>query len=96
MSSAVPPTSALAPELRRRAQALRRLGRQLASTPATTLALRAGPDVWTGPVAQQCTDDLAALTRALSAAAEQATLRALRLEAEADRLEAAARATLRG
>ena len=91
MPSSILPPHPHALELRRRAQVLRRLGRQLGDTPATALALRAGPEVWAGPAAQQCLDDLRRLTSALRRAADDALVAARRLEARAVLAEEAAR-----
>jgi hypothetical protein len=70
---------------------LRRLGRQLGGSPATTLALRAGPEVWAGPAAQQCLDDLRRLAIGLHRAADDALVAAQRLEAQALMIENAQR-----
>lgn len=86
MSIADHPPDRLALELRRRAQAMRLLGQWLDRSPATTLALRAGPDVWTGPAAQQCADELGALARSLRVTADEVRLRAAHLERRADEL----------
>lgn len=90
------PSSTLPPhphalELRRRAQVLRRLGRLLGDTPATALALRAGPEVWAGPAAQQCLDDLRRLAVGLRRAADEAIAAAHRLETRAALVEEATR-----
>jgi hypothetical protein len=92
MSSSPLPPSPHALELRHRAQVLRRLGQRLGDTPATTLALRAGPEVWAGPAAQQCLDDLRRMARSLLAAADAAFSAARRLEAQADLYDVACRA----
>jgi hypothetical protein len=71
---------------------LRRLGQRLGDTPATTLALRAGPEVWAGPAAQQCLDEFRRIARDLSAAAAAAYTAARRLEAQADQYDTTYRA----
>jgi hypothetical protein len=75
---------------------LRRLGQRLGDTPATTLALRAGPEVWAGPAAQQCLNELHQIARDLRAAAAAALAAARRLEAQADHYDATRRATALG
>lgn len=74
-------------ELRRRAQAMRMLGHSLARTTATRLALRAGPEVWAGPAAQRCLDDLARTARTIESAVDDLQLAALRAEARAAHLQ---------
>ena len=81
------PPELLALELRRRAQAMRMLGHSLARTPVITLALRAGPEVWAGPAAQHCLDDLSRAARNLQLAADELRLAALRSESRAAHLE---------
>jgi hypothetical protein len=78
--------------LRHRAQVLRRLGLRLGDTPATTLALRAGPEVWAGPAAQQCLDELRQIAYDLRAAAGAAFAAARRLETQADQYDTTYRA----
>ena len=92
MSTPPLPPSPQALELRHRAQVLRRLGQRLGDTPATTLALRAGPEVWAGPAAQQCLDELHQIARDLRAAAGAAFAAARRLEAQADQYDTTYRA----
>ena len=92
MSSSPLPPHQHALELRHRAQVLRRLGRQLGGSPATTLALRAGPEVWAGPAAQQCLADLRRLAIGLRRSADAALVAAQHLEAQASSVEAAQRA----
>ncbi|MEI6401170.1 MAG: hypothetical protein WCP59_03180 [Actinomycetota bacterium] len=75
---------------------LRRLGQHLGDTPATMLALRAGPEVWAGPAAQQCLDELRQITRDLRAAASAAFAAARRLEAQADHYDTTRRAAVLG
>jgi hypothetical protein len=94
MSSSPRPPHPHALELRHRAQVLRRLGRQLGGSPATTLALRAGPEVWAGPAAQQCLDEFRRIARDLSAAAAAAYTAARRLEAQADQYDTSRRAAM--
>jgi hypothetical protein len=94
MSSSPLPPHPHALELRHRAQVLRRLGRQLGGSPATTLALRAGPEVWAGPAAQQCLDEFRRIARDLSAAAAAAYTAARRLEAQADQYDTSRRAAM--
>jgi hypothetical protein len=55
------------------------------------LALRAGPEVWAGPAAQQCLDDLRRLAIGLRRAADDALVAARHLEAQALIVEAAQR-----
>ena len=73
---------------------LRRLGHRLGDSPATTLALRAGPEVWAGPAAQQCLDEFRRIARDLSAAAGAAFAAARRLEAQADQYDTSRRAAM--
>jgi hypothetical protein len=50
------------------------------------LTQRAGTDVWTGPLAQQCLDELSAARRRLNRASDTCRAGAMRLETQADHL----------
>ena len=79
-----------ATELRRRARALRRLGAALLDAEAARLHLRAGPEVWTGPAATTCLAELQLVRRRLGDARDDLERRAIRLDAQAARLDAIA------
>lgn len=76
--------------LRGRARTLRRLGAALLDAEASRLHLRAGPEVWSGPAAATCLDELQVLRRRLADARDDLERRAIRLEAQAARLDAVA------
>lgn len=73
--------------LRRRATALRRLSVAITTSEAIDLRLRAGDEVWIGPTATRCADDLIAIGRRLTRAGEGLVVRAKALERRALELE---------
>lgn len=73
--------------LRRRATALRRLSLAITSSEAIDLRLRAGDEVWIGPTATRCSNDLIAIGRRLTRAGDDLILRAKALERRAFELE---------
>ena len=73
--------------MRARAQTLRRLAGLLAERSVADLGRRAGDDVWRGPLADRCRDDLAAAQRRLDSAADELRHHALVLERHADEVE---------
>jgi hypothetical protein len=82
------PTSSVDAEvLRRRALTLRRLSDSMSTSEAVDLRVRAGADVWIGPTATRCYDDLTALGRVLVRAADDLIVRARALERRALELE---------
>lgn len=85
------PTSSVDAEvLRRRAAALRRLAHSVSTSEAIDLRLRAGADVWIGPTATRCLDDLTTAGRRLVGAADDLIVRARGLERRALELETVA------
>jgi hypothetical protein len=82
------PTSPPDPHvLRGRATALRRLSLAITTSEAIDLRHRAGDEVWIGPTATRCADDLIALGRRLQATGDDLVLRAKALERRAFELE---------
>ncbi|MEX0847089.1 MAG: hypothetical protein WD023_04850 [Ilumatobacteraceae bacterium] len=77
--------------LRTRARNLRRLGTALLETQAARLHRRSGPEVWSGPAAATCLDELQLLGRRLADARDDLERRAIRLDEQAARLDAIAR-----
>jgi len=75
---------------RQRAGHLRALAAQMVTTPAMTLHVHAGVDTWHGPRADACTAQLLHAQQHVRQAADELDARALRLEDEAEALEAAA------
>ena len=83
----VPPNARAQIEaLRARASALRQLARHLDECAVHRLTQRAGTDVWAGPLAQQCLDELSGARRRLNRASDTCRAGAVRLEAQADQL----------
>lgn len=80
-------------ELRQRAVALRTLATSIAMCDAVDLRRRAGDDVWIGPTAASCLDELTSLGRRLVGAADQLQRRASTLDRRAAELEVIAAAT---
>lgn len=82
------PTSPPDPEvLRRRATALRRLAISITASEAIDLRRRADDQVWIGPTATRCWDELAAMGRRLKHAGDDLVVRAKVLERRALELE---------
>ncbi len=73
--------------LRTRARELRSLAGQLAERSVADVRRRAGDDVWHGPVADRCRDDLATAQRRLDSATDELRRHALALERQADEVE---------
>jgi hypothetical protein len=88
-----PMADPVAHQLRVRAAVLRTLASSISTCDAVELRRRAGDDVWIGPTAARCHDDLTALGRRLVDAAEQLTQRARLLDRRAAELEVLAAAT---
>lgn len=80
-------------ELRRRAVALRTLATSIDTCGAVDLRRRATVDVWIGPTAASCHDELTSLGRRLLDAADQLQRRASALDRQAAELEVIAAAT---
>ena len=78
--------------LRARAHGLRTVAAQLSPRDIDILTVRAGNDTWVGPTPQQCLDDLQRISRELGTAHDELVAAAVRLETEADAIDAAARA----
>jgi hypothetical protein len=78
--------------LRTRAAALRKLSAALDSSRMIDLHRRAGEDVWLGPTASRCRDDLQQLARTLATEAADLVVRARTLEQRADVIESVAAA----
>lgn len=81
---------AQAAHYRRRAAHLRTLAYQMGHTPSMTLQTHATVDTWTGPCAQECTQNLETAQRAVHLAIDDLGDRAWRFDRHADDLEAAA------
>jgi hypothetical protein len=90
VSDNMPPSSVDADALRRRATNLRHLANVMSTTDAVDLRLRADADVWLGPTATRCFDDLAMLGRRLVGAADELIVRARALERRAIALDVVA------
>ena len=92
----MPSTTVDSQVLRRRASTLRSLADTIAGSQAVDLRRRAADDVWLGPTATRCHDDLTQLGRSLGRAADDLVMRARTLERRALELElVAAGATAR-
>jgi hypothetical protein len=89
----MPPSSVDADVLRRRATSLRHLADAMSTSDAVDLRLRADADVWIGPTATRCFEDLAILGRRLTGAADQLIVRAKALEHRAVALDVVALGT---
>ena len=75
--------------LRARARVIRGVASQLTARDLDSLTARAGNDTWEGPTPQRCLDDLLRVRRELVTAHEELLAAALRLEADAERLDTA-------
>jgi hypothetical protein len=88
------PSDPEAAELRRRAQELRRLARDLEASPLHSLHLWAGVDTWSSPRADECRDLLTSDQSRLRRATDDLIAYARWLERRADERDAlAARVT---
>ncbi len=87
MSTASPIGTTDVVRLRARAQQLRRVAGLLAERSVADLRRRAGDDVWRGPLADRCRDDLAMAQRRLDSAADELRLHAMLMERRADEAE---------
>jgi hypothetical protein len=84
------PSDPEAAELRRRAQELRRLARDLEGSPLLSLHLWAGIDTWSSPRADECRDLLASDQSRLGGAVDDLLTHARWFERRADELDALA------
>jgi hypothetical protein len=78
------PETADAAQLRSRATTLRRLASMLAEHDLCEVRRRAGDDVWRGPAADRCRDDLSTAQRRLGTAVDDLRRHALVLDRQAD------------
>jgi hypothetical protein len=83
----MPTTTVDSELLRRRALGLRRLSDSMSISEIVDLRTRAGSDVWSGPTATRCHDELTDLGRRVTSAADALILRARSLERRALELE---------
>lgn len=74
-------------ELRARADRARRAANELRTSPALDLHRRSLTEVWQGPVAQRCVDDLIVARRQLLAASDTLVAIATRLDRLAEQAE---------
>jgi hypothetical protein len=86
----MPTTTVDSELLRRRALGLRQLSASMAAGEIVDLRTRAGGDVWLGPTATRCHDELTELGRRVSRAAESLIVSARALERRAFELEVVA------
>ncbi len=96
MSTAPPIGTTDVVRLRARAQQLRRFAGLLAERSIADLRRRAGDDVWRGPLADRCRDDLAMAQCRLDSAADELRLHAVLMERRADEAEMRIAATAFG
>jgi hypothetical protein len=89
----MPTSSVDADVLRRRARTLRHLADSVTTSEAAGLRVRADADVWIGPTATRCADDLTALGHRLTRAADDLIQRARALERRALALDIVALGT---
>jgi hypothetical protein len=88
----MPATTVDSELLRRRALGLRQLSVSMAASQVVDVRTRAGGDVWLGPTATRCHDDLTDLGRRVTRAADTLIMNARSLERRALELEIAAAA----
>jgi hypothetical protein len=86
----MPTTTVDSQALRRRALTLRTLADSMATSQAIDLRRRAEGDVWLGPTATRCYDDLTELGRQMGRASDDLVVRARTLERRALELETVA------
>ena len=79
--------------LRSRATGLRRLATQLTERDLRDIRRRAGDDVWRGPLADRCRDEVLVAQRRLDLAVDDLRRHALVLERQADEIDLRAAAT---
>ncbi len=84
------PSDPEAAELRRRAHELRRLARDLESSPLLSLHLWAGVETWSSPRADECRDLLTSDQSRVLGAVDDLLARARWFERRADELDAVA------
>lgn len=82
--------------LRARATSLRRLATRLAAHDLGEVRRRAGDDVWRGPLADRCRDEVSSAQRRLDAAVDDLRRHALVLERHADEADLRAAAATGG
>jgi hypothetical protein len=83
----MPATTVDSQALRRRALTLRTLADSISTSNAVDLRRRAEDDVWLGPTATRCHDDLTELGRQMGRASDDLVVRARALERRALELE---------
>ena len=88
--------TATAAALRARATSLRRLATQLAERDLREIRRRSGDDVWRGPQADRCRDEVLTAQRRLDLAVDDLRRHALVLERQADEADLRAATTAAG